>query len=161
MSIIRLQSIDGEVFETEERIAKRFGTIKKMIEDCGLEGADGVVPLQNVNSNILRKVIEWATHHQSDPVPTESDENKENQDVQISEWDADFMKVDQRTLYELILAANYLDARALMDLTCKTVADQMKGKSTEVLRKEYFIPNDFSTTELQKTSKDSEWCEEK
>ena len=34
-------------------------------------------------------------------------------------WDADFVKVDQATLFEMILAANLLDIEPMLNLTCK------------------------------------------
>lgn len=42
------------------------------------------------------------------------------------------MKVDQATLFDLILAANYLNIKGLLDLTCQTVAQMIKGKTPEV-----------------------------
>ncbi len=42
------------------------------------------------------------------------------------------MKVDQATLFDLILAANYLNIKSLLDLTCQTVAQMIKGKTPEV-----------------------------
>lgn len=65
-----------------------------------------VVPLPNVNSAILKKVIQWATYHKDDPPPPEDDENKEKRTDDISSWDADFLKVDQGTLFELILVSD-------------------------------------------------------
>ena len=59
----------------------------------------------------LLQVITWATYHKDDPPPPEDDENKEKRTDDISSWDADFLKVDQGTLFELILAANYLDIK--------------------------------------------------
>ncbi|CAN1337772.1 SKP1-like protein 1, partial [Linum perenne] len=50
-------------------------------------------------------------------------------------WGTDFAKVDQATLFDLILAANYLNIKDLLDLTCQTVADMIKGKSPEEIRK--------------------------
>ena len=67
------------------------------------EDDEEVVPLPNVNSAILRKVIQWATYHKDDPPPPEDDDNKEKRTDDISSWDADFLKVDQGTLFELIL----------------------------------------------------------
>ena len=57
------------------------------------------------------QVITWATYHKDDPPPPEDDENKEKRTDDISSWDSDFLKVDQGTLFELILAANYLDIK--------------------------------------------------
>ncbi|RYQ80728.1 hypothetical protein Ahy_Scaffold1g106941 isoform C [Arachis hypogaea] len=59
-------------------------------------------------------------------------------------WDAEFVKVDQATLFDLILAANYLNIKSLLDLTCQTVADMIKGKTPEEIRKTFNIKNDFT-----------------
>ncbi len=59
------------------------------------------------------QVITWATYHKDDPAPPEDDENKEKRTDDISSWDSDFLKVDQGTLFELILAANYLDIKVM------------------------------------------------
>jgi len=162
MPTIKLQSSDGEIFDTDVQIAKCSGTIKTMLEDLGMdEGDDEVVPLPNVNSAILRKVLQWATYHKDDPQPAEDDENKEKRTDDISSWDADFLKVDQGTLFELILAANYLDIKGLLDVTCKTVANMIKGKTPEEIRKTFNIKNDFTPAEEEQVRKENEWCEEK
>merc|ERR1711992_219807 len=107
-------------------------------------GDEEVVPLPNVNAAILKKVIQWATYHKDDPPLPEDDENKEKRTDDICSWDADFLKVDQGTLFELILAANYLDIKGLLDVTCKTVANMIKGKTPEEIRKTFNIKNDFT-----------------
>ena len=73
-----------------------------------------VVPLPNVNAAILKKVIQWATYHKDDPPLPEDGENKEERKDNICSWDADFLKVDQGTLFELILAANYLNIKVCL-----------------------------------------------
>ena len=54
-------------------------------------------------------------------------------------------QVDQVTLFELILAANYLDIKGLLDVSCKTVANLIKGKSPEEIRKTFNIKNDVTS----------------
>lgn len=64
MPNIKLQSSDGEIFVVDVEIAKASVTIKTMLEDLGMDEEDEeVVPLPNVTSTILKKVIQWATNH--------------------------------------------------------------------------------------------------
>lgn len=161
MPNIKLQSCDNEIFNIDIEIAKCSSTIKTMVEDLGLEeGDEEVVPLPNVNAAILRKVIQWATYHKDDP-PVAEDDEKEKRTDDISSWDADFLKLDQGTLFELILAANYLDIKGLLDVTCKTVANMIKGKTPEEIRKTFNIKNDFTPEEEEQIRRENEWCEDK
>ena len=163
MPNIQLQSSDGEIFKVDVEIAKQSVTIKTMLEDLGMDdaGEEEVVPLPNVNAAILKKVIQWAQYHKDDPPPPEDDENKEKRTDEISSWDSDFLKVDQGTPFELILAAKYLDIKGLLDVTCKTVANMIKGKTPEEIRKTFNIKNDFTPSEEEQVRKENEWCEEK
>lgn len=58
-------------------------------------------------------------------------------------------------------AANYLDIKGLLDITCKTVANMIKGKTPEEVRKTFNIKNDFTAAEEEQVRKENEWCEEK
>lgn len=55
--------------------------------------------------------------------------------MDIKAWDVEFVKVDQSTLFELILAANYMNIKSLLDLACLSVANMIKGKSPDEIRK--------------------------
>jgi S-phase kinase-associated protein 1 len=162
MPKVKLQSSDGVQVDVDVDVIQCSQTIKTMLEDLGFEeGDEEVIPLPNVNSTILNKVILWATHHKDDAPPLEDDETKEKRTDDISSWDADFLKVEQSTLFELILAANYLDIKGLLDVTCKTVANMIKGKTPDEIRKQFNIKNDFTAAEEEQIRKENEWCEEK
>mmetsp|Transcript_21750 Transcript_21750/g.36050 ORF Transcript_21750/g.36050 Transcript_21750/m.36050 type:complete len:163 (+) Transcript_21750:96-584(+) len=162
MAYIKLQSSDGKMFEVDVEAAKTSVTLGRMVEDLGPgKDDDEPVPLFNVNAAILAKVIKWAQKHKDDPPPPDDDENKEKRTDDIDPWDQEFLKVDQGTLFELILAANYLDIKGLLDVTCKTVANMIKGKTPEEIRKTFNIKNDFTPEEEEQVRKENEWCEEK
>ena len=55
-------------------------------------------------------------------------------------------QIDQQTLFDLILAANYLDIKGLLHVTCGKVADMMKNKSAEEIRRTFNIKNDLEET---------------
>ena len=60
--------------------------------------------LHKVNEPVLKKVIEWCTHHRGDPAPTNDDDSdSRKKTTDIEEWDQKFMQVDQEMLFEIIL----------------------------------------------------------
>ncbi|KAL5557830.1 hypothetical protein UlMin_034041 [Ulmus minor] len=149
---ITLKSSDGETFEVDEAVALESQTIKHMIED---DCADNGIPLPNVTSKILSKVIEYCKKHVETP---KLDERATTVDDELKAWDADFVKVDQATLFDLILAANYLNIKSLLDLTCQTVADMIKGKTPEEIRKTFNIKNDFTPEEEEEVRRENQWA---
>ncbi|XAR73745.1 hypothetical protein NMG60_11007816 [Bertholletia excelsa] len=147
---ITLKSSDGEAFEVEEIVALESQTIKHMVED---DCVDSVIPLPNVTSKILAKVVEYCKKHVE---AAKSEDRSGNEDLKA--WDAEFVKVDQPTLFDLILAANYLNIRSLLDLTCQTVADMIKGKTPEEIRKTFHIKNDFTPDEEEEVRRENQWA---
>ena len=120
------------------------------------------MPLPRVSSDILRLIIDWSTYHKDDKVyENNNDDYKERRIDDIPKWDVDFLKVDQSTLFEIILAASYLDINDLLEVGCQTVANMMKGKTPEEIRKIFNIENDLTPKEEDEIRKENEWCEEK
>ena len=55
-------------------------------------------------------------------------------------------------------AANYLNIKSLLDLTCQTVADMIKGKTPEEIRKTFNIKNDFTPEEEEDVRRENQWA---
>lgn len=158
---ITLVSNDGVPITVERQVAERSMLIVNMLEDLG-EGAGAEVPIPNVNESVLKKVIEWCEHHKGDPPATaDDDSDSRKKTTDIEEWDQKFMQVDQEMLFEIILASNYLDIKPLLDVGCKTVANMIKGKSPEEIRKTFNITNDFTPEEEDQIRRENEWAEDR
>ncbi|RAH40878.1 SCF ubiquitin ligase subunit skpA [Aspergillus brunneoviolaceus CBS 621.78] len=155
---LRFQSSDGVVITIDRDVAQRSVLIKNLLEDLG--DTTEAIPIPNVNEAVLRKVIEWCEHHKGDPPSTGDDDDSRRKTTDIDEWDQKFMQVDQEMLFEIILAANYLDIKGLLDVGCKTVANMIKGKSPEEIRKTFNIQNDFTPEEEDQIRRENEWAEE-
>ncbi|GMP39475.1 hypothetical protein CsSME_00010293 [Camellia sinensis var. sinensis] len=149
-NIIELKSSDGETFEVEEALAIELQTIKCMIED-GF--ADTSIPLPNVTGKILAMVIEYCKRH----VDSSTFDDKIAED-ELKNFDTEFVKVDHGTLFDLILAANYLNVKSLLDLTCQTVADKIKGKTPEELNKMFNITPVFTPEEEELVRREYAWA---
>ena len=66
-------------------------------------GSDAPIPLPNVTGKILAKVIEYCKWHLEHPSPVSEEKKDEKRTDDIIPWDLEFCKVDQATLFELIL----------------------------------------------------------
>ncbi len=114
-----------------------------MIEDVGEDG--GVIPLPNVRSAILEKVLQYCEHHKNDAAPGSGNDDDDALDTkkraeEVDAWDGEFIKVENNDiLFEIILAANYLDIKPLLDLGCKTVAMMIKGKTPQQIREMFNV----------------------
>jgi hypothetical protein len=64
------------------------------------------------------QVLEYCEHHRGEPLPSpdveQAQDDSRKRTTDISEWDQKFITVDQEMLFEIILAANYLDIKSLL-----------------------------------------------
>jgi S-phase kinase-associated protein 1 len=153
-------SKEGDQFTVPLSVANMSELVKSMMDE---EESDEVneIPLPNVKANVLQKVIEFCEHHAQEPM-TEIEKPLKSQSMAdvVQQWYADYVNVEQVLLFELILAANYMDIKPLLDLTCATVASMIKGKTPEEIRQTFNISNDFSPEEEAQVREENKWCEE-
>ncbi|EER09550.1 S-phase kinase-associated protein 1A, putative [Perkinsus marinus ATCC 50983] len=156
---VKLRSSQGEVFDVPTNVACMSNLIQNMVEDGGV---DEEIPLPNVKTAILAKVIEYCKHHESNPPDEISKPLKSTNlaECGVSDWDCGYVNIEQGMLFELILAANYMDIKPLLDLTCAKVASMIKGKTTEEIRQQFNIVNDFTPEEEAQLREENKWCED-
>ena len=116
---------------------------------------DEGVPCPYVQKPILKKVIDYCTFHER-----AERERMPEDDQKI--WDEEFVHVDDEILFKMVLAANFLDIRALLDLSCKKVAEYIKEcKTPEEIRKRFNIKNDFTPEEEEEVRRENAWAEDR
>ncbi|KAI4305642.1 hypothetical protein L6164_028997 [Bauhinia variegata] len=126
--VIKLISSEGETLEVEIAVAIQSETIKNLMEDVFSEGN---IPLPNLSGPILSEVIEYMKKH------------KEEDEVTLRAWDAEFVKVDQGTLFDLVMAmANIIN----------------QGMSVEEIRKLFNVENDFTPEEEEEIRRENQWA---
>ncbi|AMD19759.1 HCL392Cp [Eremothecium sinecaudum] len=170
-----LVSVEGERFTVERKIAERSLLLKNYLNDmhdthfrddsedeaeASEENDKIVMPVPNVRSSVLQKVIEWAEHHKDSNFPDEEDDDS-RKSAPVDAWDREFLKVDQEMLYEIILAANYLNIKPLLDAGCKVVAEMIRNRSPEEIRRTFNIVNDFTPEEEAAIRRENEWAEDR
>ena len=64
-----------------------------------------------------------------------------------TEWYANFIELDDSTVQDLILAANFLDIKELLNLSCAKLGSVIRGLSIPEFRKRFNIENDFTPEE--------------
>lgn len=161
---ISIISSDGEPFKVERKVAERSVLIKNMLGDLGNDDDDDdesfEVPIPNVRGSVLQKILEWCEHHKDTAFPDDEDDDS-RKSAPVEEWDREFLRVDQEMLYEIILGANYLNIRPLLDAGCKVVAEMIRGKTPEEIRRTFNIVNDFSPEEEAAIKRENEWAEDR
>ncbi|CAH9089637.1 unnamed protein product [Cuscuta epithymum] len=143
--VVILRSSDGEEFQVDESAAIQSVTIKNIIEeDCG----GGVIPLPNVDAKTLAKVI---TYWKELAAAKDA--------ANMKEFNEKFMaEEEQDSVVALIMAANYLDTKPLLDILCQRIADTIKDMSPEEVRAFFNIENDFTPEEEAKLRSEHAWA---
>eukprot|EP00439_Symbiodinium_sp_Y106_P008978 s3365_g1.t1 len=160
---LKLKSSQGEIFEVDPEVATMSTLIKNMVEDSG---TDEEIPLPNVKTAILSKVIDYCKYHKDNPPEEIQKPLKSTNLVEcgVSEWDSEYVNIEQEVLFELILAANYLDIKSLLDLTCAKMDVLYTESRNRVWSrpegKQFNIVNDFTPEEEAQVREENRWCED-
>ena len=108
------------------------------------------INVPNVDMEILTSVIQFLEHHKGvEPPEIQKPLRSTNMHVIVDAWDADYInsfKIGK--LFNLIVAANYLDIKSLLQLGCSKIASMIKGKAPEEI---YSILKGENSSSINKT----------
>jgi len=133
---VKLLSKDGKEFVIQKKYAYISNLIKTSLEH---DPSAAEVPMPGVKGDILTKVVEFMQHHKGvePPILEKPLRSKIMKELCKDPWDADYIdKIgeDRQLLYDLILAANYMDIKSLLHLGCAKVASLIKGQPLEKIK---------------------------
>ena len=159
---VHLLASDGQAFAVAPEVACLSQTIKGLLEDAA--NPEDRIPLPNVVGKVLALVLEYCTRHVAFAARKKEAEDRSDAATleavaeEANAWEAEFLAVDDAVLFDLILAANYLDIKALLDITCQKVATMLKGKSPEEIREKFGIKDDFTDEEREEIMRETQWA---
>lgn len=133
---LKLTSKDKKEFEVQRKDSF-VSTLVKTSLDTDPSATE--VPIPGVSSAILVEVIAYMAHHKGvePPIIEKPLRSKVMKDVCKDPWDADFIDRigdNRQALYDVILAANYMDIKSLLHLGCAKVASLIKGQPLEKIK---------------------------
>jgi len=154
---VTLISAEGDRFAVDVGVAVMSVLIRNMLEDGGTGEA---IPLPNVSSDTLKKVIAYMEYHKDNPPapvpkPLKSARLEENG---VCEFDIEFINIESDQVHAVILAANYMDLEPLLELGCTHIAAQIKAIPPGDLRKQFNVTKDFTPEEEQKIRDENPWA---
>jgi len=133
---LKIVSKDKKEYDVERKNAFISTLIKTSLDT---DPSATEVPIPGVSSNILTEVIAYMNHHKGvePPIIEKPLRSKVMKDVCKDPFDADFIDrigENRQSLYDLILAANYMDIKSLLHLGCAKVASLIKGQPLEKIK---------------------------
>merc|ERR1712157_332614 len=105
-----------------------------------LEGDQEVqkIEIKKATSEILELIVRYLEHHKGN-LPAEIAKpirSVKMEKIVEDEWDAKFINgLSKKTVFQIILGANYMDIKSLLHLGCAKIATLIKGKSPEEIKK--------------------------
>ena len=149
-----LKSSDGFLFVVDEAVVHQSVTLSPMVQDC----AGREYPINNVTGKILNLVVEYCKNHVV--VDGGDSSSSSSSGDALKKWDDKFItQMDLSTVYDLIMAANYLIIKGLFDLACQRVADEIAAcKDHEEIRATLGIVSDYTAEEEAEVLKENEWA---
>lgn len=110
---------------------------------------EGVIPLPPVTTEVMNRIVSYCEYHH---------DHQSQSDAEKKAWDDAFIALEDEALFAIILAANYLEIPALMNLGCQRVANYIRAcKTPQDIRRRFNILNDFTPEEEAQVASENIW----
>jgi S-phase kinase-associated protein 1 len=131
MATVKIVTCDAVDFLVPCEIAAKCGIIDRLLDSVEDELT---VSLEMISSSTLERVLKYLeTDAFQSPEPNEE-------------------------LIDVVVAANFLDVKWLLDAACQEVAERIKGKSPEEIREIFKLENTYSPEEEAKVRQANAWA---
>ena len=140
IKIIKIKTeIDGKIIELSKKAAERSEIIKGMLQDYP-DSPELLV--KNVKGDDLIKIKEYLEHYEKEE-PKEVDRPLKSKDFKecVNEFDYQFVSKigNYDELKNLILSANFLNIKPLINLLSANIAHKIKGINSSAIRNIFHI----------------------
>ena len=157
-SLITLITSDSVKVEVDSRISNLSGLIKDILEDSGTSEE---LPLPRISKQMLDILLEFTYHHNFNlPSSIPRPLNKTNFSEIIEDpWDVEFInRFSQEELNHLLVAADFMNFKPVLDLGCAFIASKLKGKEPETLLEEWEITEEITPEDDDKLKQENPWA---
>eukprot|EP01065_Artemidia_motanka_P026272 TRINITY_DN31193_c0_g1_i1.p2 TRINITY_DN31193_c0_g1~~TRINITY_DN31193_c0_g1_i1.p2 ORF type:complete len:165 (+),score=74.80 TRINITY_DN31193_c0_g1_i1:94-588(+) len=150
---VTLVSADDKKFVLTRAACQMSGLLHETLEELDDEAIEFPVP--NVNGSVLEKIVEYMVEHHENRAPELDRPMRQNLFDVLQPWDAKFIRdLPEPFVFELIMGANFLSVKDLLELACARVAEWVKDRSVEEIREMFGLENDFSPEEEERLRKE-------
>lgn len=141
---VKLEAKDQTVLDLSARAAELSGLVRNMLDGDDDDDEENQIPLPNVGSAALRKVIEFCEHHVGDPMdaierPLRSTKMSDSVNAWYSSFVDDLWEQDESFFFEVMMAANYMEISPLLDLTCARFTGELKRMRAPDIAEKYQV----------------------
>jgi hypothetical protein len=145
--MIKFKSHDGHEIVAPRNLVIRAVTIKAMIDDSF--DPEDTIPLPDITKVTFEKVLDYLKHIDEGNAAPDIEKPLRSNDMKdvTTEFYANYIDLSDDFVQDIILAANYLDIKDLLNLGCAKMGSVIRGLTIPEFRKRFNIVNDFTPEE--------------
>lgn len=117
------------------------------------------IPEEGVKILVDSDVFKWVQDFMNNHLEDQAVEEVESANLKFNDSDEKFfLLIEDAMLFRVASTANYLNMPLLLEMCCSKIADSLKEKSTEEIKKYLKIPEETIKNEIN-VQKEYKWIE--